>query len=326
MSNRRRGKPSLVLLLSVSGLLRPELALAEDATPPPRPSPPHDSAPHDSAPHVSPTSETPTSEAPPLERAEAARERGHLGLAAYAEGRWRAALDHFTAAERWMHSPVFVLYAARCHQKLGQPQRARELYARVLEEPWPENIPPAWAEARQSAARELSELTTSDEPTDAAPHAPRADAPRGDTPREQRRRGPAARSDASRGPVPLNSQDLLLAAPPAARTEPTRPYRTGAYAAFGVGLTGFVVGSLAGSLAWSKAHEVRARCEGSRCLPDDEPEAHEARRLAHVATAGFVVAATGALAGITLWLLPVPSGHDVSVSLSPTRASLRATF
>jgi len=114
MSNRRRGKPSLVLLLSVSGLLRPELALAEDATPPPRPSPPHDSAPH-----VSPTSETPTSEAPPLERAEAARERGHLGLAAYAEGRWRAALDHFTAAERWMHSPVFVLYAARCHQKLG---------------------------------------------------------------------------------------------------------------------------------------------------------------------------------------------------------------
>src|SRR5690606_866970 len=130
----------------------------------------------------------------------------------------------------------------------------------------------------------------------------------------------------SRGPVPLNSQDLLLAAPPAATTEPTRPYRTGAYAAFGVGLTGVVVGSLAGSLAWSKAHEVRARCEGSRCLPDDEPEAHEARRLAHVATAGFVGAATGALAGITLWLLPVPSGHDVAVSLSPTRASLRATF
>src|SRR5690606_37949000 len=39
---------------------------------------------------------------PPAARAERAREQGHLGLAAFAERRWEAALDHFTRAERWM--------------------------------------------------------------------------------------------------------------------------------------------------------------------------------------------------------------------------------
>lgn len=318
---------ALLLVLSSSGLLRAETLSA---------APPQAHTELPASPGA--TSEAATSEATtstatnqtetpqsPIEaselssarRAELARKQGHLGLAAYAEGRWRPALDHFTAAERWMHSPVFLLYAARCQHRLGSVDLARAAYQRILAEDWAEGAPAAWTEARASARRELAAL----EPTPPSVHE-------------------AAPSPEARGapdPAPsgagLPPGDLVVVPPrldsPAAFSDvrdEVYPYRTGSYAAFGVGLAGLVAGTITGGMAWSEADAIRSRCEGSRCLATDEPKAHDARRLAHVATAGFVVAATGAIAGLTLWFLPAPAGHDVSVRLSPTQATLRASF
>ena len=255
------------------------------------------------------------SEAEMSRRAELAREQGHLGLAAYAEGRWRTALHHFEAAESRMHSPVFVLYAARCHHQLGDLEAARRSYERVVTERWPDQAPTAWSEARDSARQELAALpgATASAAEDAAPAGERVDPEPANTVAQ---------------PPHVDDPALRAATPPylSVVRKPEYPYRTGAYAAFGVGLAGLVAGTVAGTLAWSKASEIRSRCDGTSCLASDEPHAHDARRLGHVATTGFVVAATGAVAGITLWLLPAASERPVSVSISPARASLRATF
>lgn len=247
------------------------------------------------------------------ERADLARRQGHLGLAAYAEGRWQEALRHFTEAERWMHSPVFVLYMARCQQELGAVELARELYRKAAEEPLSDDAPDVWRDAQASAQAALEALE--------APESQQA---------EQSTIDPNAGEDEAKqkeakweqAPAPPPAHSLLGEHP----TERVPPYRYGAYVALGAGALGLAVGTVAGSLAWSQAEDIKQRCHGTSCLVSDEAKAHEVRRLAHVATVGFVVAATGAAVGITLWLLPVPGERNVALRVEPTSASITGRF
>lgn len=247
------------------------------------------------------------------ERAALARERGHLGLAAFAEERWGDALQHFAEAERWMHSPVFVLYMARCQQELGATELARELYRKAAEEPLSEDSPAVWHEAQASARAALGAWEAS-EPRQAEPLA--ADRSGGGDETDRR----AAQKGESSAPPPAGRLFREIS------TEPVPPYRYGAYAAFGAGVIGLTVGTVAGSLAWSQAKDIKQRCDGTSCLTSDEDRAHDVRRLAHVATVGFVVAATGAAAGITLWLLPAAEERNVALRVEPTSASITGRF
>jgi hypothetical protein len=79
-------------------------------------------------------------------------------------------------------------------------------------------------------------------------------------------------------------------------------------------------------MAFSRAAELKSRCVDSVCRAEDEPLATQARRFAHVATAGFAVAAAGALTGVTLWILPREQPTGLAVVLSPSQAALQGTF
>lgn len=276
---------------------------------------------------------------PPAARAERAREQGHLGLAAFAERRWEAALDHFTRAERWMHSPVFLLYAARAQRELGQRDAARALFDRIVAEPLPDPAPPAWLDAQRSAQEELAELNAQEDGRDdgagwqaAPPGYSAGDSPAGDSPVGNSAAGPSAASpgeltSAARGETASTSPSARPPAPFLTPDAPRPEFRTAAYAAFAVGALGLVTGGIAGAVAYDTARDIRSRCVDKRCLPEDEPKAYEARRWANVATAGFVVAATGAAAGVTLWLLPQSRNTpSVGVSIGPNAASLRGSF
>lgn len=254
-----------------------------------------------------------------VERAARARELGHLGLAAYAERRWGDALRYFTDAEAWMHSPVFVLYMARCQQELGAIDRARALYHQAAEEPLGDEAPAAWREAQASAGAALQDLDASygasqEEAAPPEPPSAESEGPGRAAPNTSSPTGPSSPSSPRPSSVSLSLDDELP------------PYRFGAYTALGVGVVGLATGVVAGSMAWSQAAEIKSRCDGTSCLASDEARAQDTRRLAHVATVGFVVAATGAVVGITLWLLPSTSERGLAVRVGPAAASITGRF
>lgn len=88
-----------------------------------------------------------------------ALELGHRGLEAYQRREFRAALTAFSLAEELVHSPVFVLYQARCRRELGEWLQARELFgqaAKISAEE--EALPLAWQRAQQDALVEWAAL------------------------------------------------------------------------------------------------------------------------------------------------------------------------
>lgn len=120
-----------------------------------------------------------------------------------------------------MHSPVFVLYMARCQQELGATELARELYRKAADEPLSEESPAVWREAQASARAALGALEASE-------------------PREVERPAADRNGDDETGPG-ATQEGKSTEPPPAGRlfressTEPMPPYRYGAYAALGAG-------------------------------------------------------------------------------------------
>jgi len=83
---------------------------------------------------------------------------GHDGIALYEASRWNEAHDRFQAAEQLVHSPVFVLYMARCRRNAGRLLEAAERLERLSLERVPEDAPPAWHGATADAGAELIAL------------------------------------------------------------------------------------------------------------------------------------------------------------------------
>lgn len=76
---------------------------------------------------------------------------GHRALQLYESGEFRSALELFSQADKAMHSPVFVLYAARSAARLGLLSQALVLFERCAAEELSEHSPPTWSNAIQSA-------------------------------------------------------------------------------------------------------------------------------------------------------------------------------
>ncbi|MBI4704775.1 MAG: PEGA domain-containing protein [Deltaproteobacteria bacterium] len=97
------------------------------------------------------------------------------------------------------------------------------------------------------------------------------------------------------------------APPPAVRFGPAEPEQPAtepsgisavAWAGFGVGAAGLIVGAVAGIVAVSKTAEVRDHCPDNHC-PEEQREAWDSSlAVAHVSTAGFVVGGLGAALGV----------------------------
>jgi hypothetical protein len=86
---------------------------------------------------------------------------GHDGLALYEASRWNEAHDRYRAAERLVHSPVFLLYMARCRRNVGKLLEAAQQLERLSHERVPEDAPTAWHGAIADAYAELIALRRS---------------------------------------------------------------------------------------------------------------------------------------------------------------------
>src|SRR3954463_8383902 len=79
-----------------------------------------------------------------------ARAAADAGGDAFDAGKYAEAADLFERAERLLHAPPHLLYAARAHAKLGHVVEARELYLTLTREHLAANAPRPFREAQQA--------------------------------------------------------------------------------------------------------------------------------------------------------------------------------
>jgi hypothetical protein len=87
-----------------------------------------------------------------------ARAAADAGADAFDAGNYAEAADLFERAERLVHAPPHLLYAARAHTKLGHLVEARELYLTLTRERLPANAPRAFRDAQQAGEKELADV------------------------------------------------------------------------------------------------------------------------------------------------------------------------
>jgi hypothetical protein len=107
-------------------------------------------------------------------------------------------------------------------------------------------------------------------------------------------------------PVPVaQPAPAPAAAPPPPPPEPQAEPESGgvptwAWISLGVGMAGIVTGTVTGSMALSKATELKAACGPEKVCPADQGDSLDsALMLADISTASFIVGAVGSAIGIT---------------------------
>lgn len=87
-----------------------------------------------------------------------ARAAADAGGDAFDAGKYAEAADLFERAERLMHAPPHLLYAARSHVKLGHLVEARELYLTLTRERLADSAPRPFRDAQNLGEKELAEV------------------------------------------------------------------------------------------------------------------------------------------------------------------------
>jgi hypothetical protein len=87
-----------------------------------------------------------------------ARAAADAGGDAFDAGKYAEAADLFERAERLIHAPPHLLYAARSHVKLGHLVEARELYLTLTRERLPDSAPRVFRDAQQMGEKELADV------------------------------------------------------------------------------------------------------------------------------------------------------------------------
>jgi len=87
-----------------------------------------------------------------------ANELAGRGFDAFDRGRFAEAHDLFAEADNAAHSPVFVLYMARCKRELGELGAAQTLFDRVIDEDLADDAPVPFRSAQDDARKEREAL------------------------------------------------------------------------------------------------------------------------------------------------------------------------
>ena len=87
-----------------------------------------------------------------------ARAAADAGGDAFDAGKYAEAADLFERAERLVHAPPHLLYAARAHVKLGHLVEARELYLTLTRERLADSAPRPFRDAQSMGEKELAEV------------------------------------------------------------------------------------------------------------------------------------------------------------------------
>lgn len=276
------------------------------------------------------------------------------------------AAELFRKADERFHSPVFVLFEAEAWEKQGNLLKARALLAGIAKEKLAEYAPDAFRKAQDKARTKLAELdkriptllvelpgasatdvtvTIGDETlSGSALEKPVRLEPGSYVVRATGTAGQADETsvtlaEGDRKTIALNVAPEVVDAP-----EPTTPDEGGGIPswlgpaiAYGVGGAGLIMGVVAGGIFVGKADDLKAKCEAyptpaadpNLCPRDTDEEGDEVKLLGNVATAGFVIAGVGAVAG-TLLLLFMPDDDAQAgvpeVWLGPTGFSVRGRF
>jgi hypothetical protein len=121
-------------------------------------------------------------------------------------------------------------------------------------------------------------------------------------------------------PVPHDNPPSVVSPPP---EEPPPPSRVPAYAAFGLGGAGVVVGTITGIMALGRKSDATTNCPQSHCVQGSQGEADlsAAKTLATASTVGFIVGGVGIATGVVLLFTSSSSTPSASrASLPPTPA------
>jgi hypothetical protein len=291
---------------------------------------------------------------------------GQRGVRAYDLGQWSDALRYFREADALYHSPVFVLFAARCQRRLGQLLEARTALNQLANEALPATAPAPWVKAQSDARVELAEvarevptvtvtiergsstarLTLDDQPVDPGqpielnPGEHRAAASDGLRRREARfnlTAGTHSRialglsaPEASRSGAPTRPRPIQR--PPAAASA-QGPYLAG-WTLAGIGALGLVSGGVVGILALNKRSSLRGDlpegCAQDRCVEPQRSavEAHfrPARDLALASDVLWISGAVLATGGIALIVIDPRRRKTTTLTVSATGGALRMRF
>lgn len=249
---------------------------------------------------------------------------GHEAIGLYNKGSWAEARAKFEEAERLTHSPVFVLYLARCARNAGDLAVAREAYRRLVKEVVPKDAPAPWAAAVESGKQELPELERRIAETSAAPTAS-APSPSG-TASTAPAGAPAGTAAPSSSAAPGSTGNVSSGPDRGGLAGPQRGSIAPGALALGLGAVGVGVGVGLFAHASSIAAGVNERCGGRATCPEELANKNTAVNFADGATGAFIVGAAALAAGVVLVIVR-PGGKPATpaVAVQPGFASIRVS-
>lgn len=268
-----------------------------------------------------------------------AREIGQQAIAAFEAANYAEAEKLFLSAQNLFPAPTLTLGLARAQVKLGKLVAAQESYNKIVrEQSQNANLPPAFKDALDSAKSEVGPVSAKianvvirvdgapnptvtldgqpvssaglglKRPVDPGSHAVHAEAP-GFKPAD------ASFQVAEAGAAELNLKlekpgpgDGVAGAQPG--TGGSVPEQAGpssgnnktlAYAAFGVGGAGIVLGGVTGLIAVSKHGKLADACTNGKCPSNQAAAIRSYKTMGTLSTVGFIVGVLGAGTGAVLW-------------------------
>ncbi|HEY6460210.1 MAG TPA: hypothetical protein VIY73_08660 [Polyangiaceae bacterium] len=232
------------------------------------------------------------------------------------QGDVRGALEKFEAAHALAPNPITTFELARTYEALGMLERARDTYRAIARLPVRAEETERATNARRDGAKAAEDLGA--RIPSPAPAVPEAAPPTSQV---------VSRPEAGAGGMEATAAPCKAAGAPqlavASLVDASGQVPEGggnrfgpvAYAGFGVGAIGFVVGTVLAGATMSKASSIS--CSSVSCEQSSEDAAHAARTLGIAATVSYVLGGVGVAVGVVDLLVykPAPAAHAADVSL-----------
>lgn len=233
------------------------------------------------------------------------------------QGDLQGALEKFKAAHELAVNPITTFELARTYEALGMLEQARDVYASIASLPVQADESERSTSARRDGAKAAEDLKSRLPAPTVVPTPPTMQV--------------ASPPEPPRVELPPR---LALSLPIDTSQKAPEPggnhFGPLAYAGFGVGATGFVVGTILAAATMSKASAIQ--CSDTSCEQSSEDAAHAARNLGFAAVISYTVGAAGVAVGVADLVLykPGPTPPAVGLSVHPWigagAAGLRGSF
>jgi hypothetical protein len=306
--------------------------------------------------------------ATPVQR-EQAQGRFMRGKELFTKQKFAEALVEFQGSHDIVASPNARLYIARCYRELGKLVAAYAELGRVAAEAREhEREDPRYAKTASAATEERDAITPQlgfvkvtvdgatpetrmtvagdeikragwSEPAPVVPGTTEVvvETP-GHAPQRQTVTLAAAETKAIRIDAAAGTIAVAEAAPPPVddgandRTKAKKNLRLFAFVAGGVGVAGLATFAVAGTLANGPYSDLKDKCQGGPCPASERGKIDSGKTEQTIANVGLVVGAVGVAAGMTLFVLSIPSGSGetkdkaLALDVGPSWMGVRGAF